>query len=167
MARDLRDHFFAAVDVSEGVRHYHPRHPGGLSAARCRFVGDLFKSGDDDDPKFGEYVADRAGDIGGGNVAVVEALIVAALLDVADAAANLGQLLSEIQLHGSFGSRAVGRVSRWAERSVCCFRREQLKRRAVSWKGLSLTSVGSIFWLHFFRISVLLVRLLFFQGSLQ
>ena len=98
---DLRDDFFAAVDIGEGVRHYYPRHPGGLSPARCRFVRDVFECGDYDDPKVGEYVADRAGDVGGGNVAVVEALIVAALLHVADAAADLGQLLSEIQSHRS------------------------------------------------------------------
>ena len=35
LARDLRDDFFAGIDVGEGVGHHNTRDPGRLSAARC------------------------------------------------------------------------------------------------------------------------------------
>jgi len=39
----------------------------------------------------------RAGDVGGGHVTVVEALVVEALMDIAEAAADLGEFLKGVQ----------------------------------------------------------------------
>ena len=107
-------------------------------------------------PSSARMSPDRAGDIGGGYVAVVEALVVAALLDVADAAANFGELLPEVQSHriGSgaatlkvealvsmAGGASAGRASGFAVSicNACClrplfrfFRREPLGPAGLS-----------------------------------
>ncbi len=120
---------------------------------------------DDDDPQFGKNVPDRVGDIGGGNVAVVEALVVAALLDVADATPNLGQLLPEIQLHrssgGDIGSRNApldgSRYLRWARLGIC----------APVLRCLLLSSPASILFQEPLGAAALPVRLPSLQRSLQ